>query len=171
MKISYLMLGGNIGDRINYLSRSIELLGRDAGKIVGKSAIYESEPWGFDDSRWFLNQVVVLETNLVPLALLEIIRRIEQIMGRERTNGSYQARAIDIDILLYDNQIINTPELVIPHPLMAERMFVLMPMAELAPNLSHPVLYRTMAYLKEHCNDTKQVELKFKIEHNNHEFI
>ena len=151
------MLGGNVGDRMEYICRSIEMLQRDVGHIAAKSAVYESEPWGFDDPCWFLNQVVAIETNLSPLALLKKIIQIEKIMGRVRTDGDYQARTIDIDILLYGNQVINTPEIVIPHLHMAERMFVLMPMAELAPDLKHPVLQHSMTYLKKYCMDKKKV--------------
>ena len=147
MKISYLLLGGNLGDRIEYLRRSIDLLRRDAGSIIAMSSIYESEPWGFNDPQWFLNQAVALETNLSPLELLECIQRIEKTLGRLRTHNGYQARTIDIDIILYDNIVINTPELVIPHPLMTQRMFVMQPMAEIAPDMEHPVLLRTMTYL------------------------
>jgi len=159
MEISYLMLGGNIGDRKYYLCRGIDLLRREAGRIVTMSAVYESEPWGFDDPRWFLNQVVVVETNLLPLILLETIQRIEQTLGRRHTHNDYQSRTIDIDILLYGRQMIKTPELVIPHPRIAERMFVLQPMTELAPDMEHPVLHSTMTYLKEQCMDRKQVRL------------
>ena len=157
MEISYLMVGGNVGDRMKYLNRCIDLLRSDIGRITSMSAIYESEPWGFDDTQWFLNQVVVVETNLAPFALLEYIQRIEQTLGRLRTHDGYHSRTMDIDILLYGNLVINTPELVIPHPRMAERMFVLQPMAELAPDMEHPVLHQTMANLREHCADRKQV--------------
>jgi len=139
------------------LRRTVELLRREAGCITAMSAVYESEPWGFDDPCWFLNQAVILETNLAPHALLECIRQIEQTMGRVRMNDGYHARTMDIDILLYDHRVINTPELVIPHPRMTERMFVLQPMAELAPYLEHPVLHQTMAYLRKHCSDRKQI--------------
>ena len=154
------MLGGNVGDRMDYLNRCIDLLRSNVGRIAAMSAVYESEPWGFDDSQWFLNQVVVVETNLNPLTLLTYIQRIEQTLGRRRTDNSYQSRTMDIDILLYCNHIINIPELVIPHPRMAERMFVLQPMAELAPDLEHPVLQQSMSYLRDHCDDRKQVVLK-----------
>jgi len=154
----FLMLGGNVGDRMEYLRRAVDLLHRDVGWVMALSAVYESEPWGFDDLCWFLNQVAVVETNLAPLALLESIQKIEHTLGRVRTQDGYQARTMDIDILLYGNQMINTPELVIPHPRMAERMFVLQPMAELAPDLKHPVLHCTMEQLRERCMDVMQVK-------------
>jgi len=153
----YLMLGGNIGDRMDYLRRCVELLRRDVGPVMALSSVYESEPWGFDDPCWFLNQVAVVETSLVPLALLECIQRIEQTLGRLRSHDGYQARTMDIDILLYGSQIIHIPGLEIPHPHMAERMFVLQPMAELAPDLEHPALHCTMEQLRERCIDMKQV--------------
>jgi len=154
MEISYLMLGGNIGDRMDNLCRAVELLRRDVGNIVGMSAVYETEPWGFEDPCQFLNQLVALETDLAPFTLLENIQQIEQILGRQRTSNGYQARTMDIDILLYGSHMINTPELVIPHPRMTERMFVLQPMSELAPDLEHPVLHQTMVYLKNCCTDS-----------------
>ena len=153
----YLVLGGNVGDRVEYLRRSVELLRCEAGCVRALSSVYESEPWGFDDPCWFLNQVVALETNLSPHILLECTQRIEQTLGRVRLHDGYHARTIDIDILLYDHLIINTPELVIPHPRMTERIFVLQPMTELAPHLEHPALHQTMEYLRKHCADRKQV--------------
>ena len=151
------MLGSNVGDRKEYLRRCIDLLHRDAGIVTGMSAVYESEPWGFDDPVWFLNQAVALRTDHAPQTLLKKIQQIEQILGRLRTQNAYQARTMDIDILLYGNCVIDIPGLVIPHPRMAERMFVLQPMAELAPDLKHPVLHRTMTCLREHCQDCKIV--------------
>jgi len=153
------MLGGNANDRMAYLRRAVDLLRREAGNITALSAVYESEPWGFDDPCRFLNQAAALETALNPPMLLECIHRIEQTLGRVHTHDGYHARTMDIDILLYGHHIINTPGLVIPHPRMIERMFVLQPMAELAPDLEHPVSHHTMAYLKEHCADRKQVRL------------
>ena len=155
MKISFLLLGGNLGDRMDYLRRCIDLLNSEAGNVITMSSIYESEPWGFDDPQWFLNQAVALETNLSPFELLECIQKIEKTLGRRRTAANeYQARTIDIDIILYDNIVINTPELVIPHPRMTERMFVMQPMAEIAPDMEHPVLNCTMAYLRDNCRDS-----------------
>ena len=157
------MLGGNIGDRMDYLRRSKDLLQLRIGNLLAKSSIYESEPWGFDDEQWFLNQVAVVETNLAPLSLLEEIQQIEKMMGRERTNNAYQKRTIDIDILLYGNLAINTPELVVPHPRMCQRMFVLTPLAEIAPDMKHPVLNDSMTNLKDNCIDAKQVKLYYLI--------
>jgi 2-amino-4-hydroxy-6-hydroxymethyldihydropteridine diphosphokinase len=160
MELSYLILGGNIGDRLDYLHQGVELLSRDAGRITAKSSIYESEPWGFDDPHWFLNRVVAVETDLAPLTLLDCIQKIELTLNRTRIdNVRYAARTIDIDILFYGNHAINLPELIIPHPKIADRMFVLQPMTELAPDFIHPVLHRTMASLKEHCTDTKQLRM------------
>ena len=157
--ISYLILGGNIGDRMAYLRRGVDMLDSVAGCVTSLSSVYESEPWGFDDPCWFLNQAVALETNLSPHALLECTQQIEQTLGRLRTHDGYHARTIDIDILLYDNRVINTAQLVIPHPHMAERMFVLQPMAELAPDLEHPMLHQSMTFLREQCADRKQVSV------------
>ena len=150
MEISYLMLGGNVGDRAEYLRRSIDFLNRDAGTVTEMSSVYESEPWGFGHPVWFLNQAVKLDTTLNPRELLECIHHIELALGRIRTGKGYEARTADIDILFYGNLIVNTPELTIPHPRIAERMFVLKPLAELAPNLTHPVFQRNVRNLSEH---------------------
>ena len=158
---TYLMLGGNVGDRMDYLRRAVAAIQHHVGRVVAISGVYETEPWGFDDPCPFLNQVVAVETNLDPYALLKSTQQIEDALGRIRTQDGYQARTMDIDILLYGHQAIHTPDLVIPHPRMAERMFVLLPMAELAPDLEHPVLHHNMAYLKEHCRDTMQVSVFF----------
>ena len=159
METVYLMLGGNVGNREEYLRQCIDLLHRDAGTVTGMSAVYESEPWGFDDPDRFLNRVVALRTRHTPKTLLEIIQQIEQTLGRTRTHTGYEARTMDIDILLYGNLVIDTPDLVIPHPRMTERMFVLQPMAELAPDLEHPVLHRTMTCLRDQCKDRKTCEV------------
>lgn len=155
--ISYLMLGSNVGDREDYLRRSIHYLQRDVGRVATMSSLYESEPWGFDDPRWFLNRAIAVATDLAPLTLLASVLQIEQTLGRVRTHSGYQARTIDIDILFYGNRVVNLPNLVIPHPHIAQRLFVLQPMAELCPDMEHPVLHRTMAELRDCCTDTMQV--------------
>ena len=152
-----MLLGSNVGNREDYLIGCINLLNRDTGTVIGMSSVYESEPWGFDDPVWFLNQVIALKTHHTSQTLLENIRQIEHTLGRTRTSAGYHPRTIDIDILLYGGCVINVPGLVIPHPRMTERMFVLQPMAELAPNLEHPALKRTMTYLRDHCEDRKIV--------------
>jgi len=151
------MLGGNSGNRMDYLRRAVDMLRVEVGRVVALSSVYESEPWGFNDPCWFLNLVAVVETELAPFSLLQCIHRIEHELGRQRSHDGYHARTIDIDILLYGNQIIDIPGLEIPHPRIAERMFVLQPLAELAPNLEHPVLHCTMEQLREKCADIKQV--------------
>jgi len=167
MIITFLLLGGNIGDRMDFLNRCIELLRSRVGHFVAMSSVYESEPWGFESSQWFLNQVVAVETNLNPNTLLEKTKKIEKDLGRNKGGGKlhrgggkprpYEARTMDIDILLYGDIVINTPDLIIPHPRMSERMFVLKPMAEIAPDLVHPVQHITIADLMLQCTDVKQV--------------
>jgi len=158
-KTAYLLLGGNIDDRLYFLERALDMLNNLAGKIKSVSNVYESEPWGFESSQWFLNQAVELETNLMPLILLEKIKLIEKYLGRIRTAEVYQSRTIDIDIVLYNSAIFNSPELVIPHPRMTERMFVLLPMAEIAPDIHHPIYNCSVAYLKEHCCDMSKINI------------
>ncbi|MDR2040372.1 MAG: 2-amino-4-hydroxy-6-hydroxymethyldihydropteridine diphosphokinase [Bacteroidales bacterium] len=157
MKKSYLLLGSNIGDREAYLRRSISLLGANCGKVNRLSSIYESEPWGFDHPDWFLNQAVELLTLLDAHILLEKIQEIETALGRIRTSGDYEARTMDIDIIFYGKEQIHLPDLVVPHPHMAERMFVLQPLSDLIPDWVHPVLDRTIHVLKEECTDVLTV--------------
>lgn len=151
------MLGGNEGDRLGYLRRSIDLLNLNWGIVAGRSAVYESEPWGFRHSSWFLNQVVMLETDYPASKLLNGVLQIEQTLGRVRQHTGYHARTMDIDILFYGNHVINTCKLTVPHPRIAERMFVLKPLSELSPGLIHPVLCQSMRDMKNYCTDTLQV--------------
>ena len=158
MEKSYLLLGSNMGDRMEYLEKSREQLNRKAGKITKLSSVYESEPWGFD-SAWFLNQVVEMETGMDAPDLLKVIHGIEQEYGRQRKPGGYQPRTIDIDILFYGDQVIDMPDLIIPHPRIAERMFVLVPMAELVPGMIHPVERLSLSDLKRQCPDQSIVKV------------
>jgi 2-amino-4-hydroxy-6-hydroxymethyldihydropteridine diphosphokinase len=134
----YLALGSNVGDRERNLRAAIELL-----PVLRISPIYETEPVDYTEQPWFLNLVVEAETDLSPFDLLATTSRIEQELGRVRDIPK-GPRTIDIDILLFGDQIVNTPDLQIPHPRMAERRFVLAPLADLAPDLRHPATRQTV---------------------------
>ncbi len=146
MKTVYLALGSNIGDRESNLRAAIESFSGAGITVLRESPIYETEPVGFTDQRWFLNMVVEAETAFFPLQLLTRTGKVERALGRVRTvpNGP---RTIDIDILLYGNAVVHTPRLEIPHPRMQERRFVLAPLADLSPALRHPVLRQTVRQL------------------------
>jgi 2-amino-4-hydroxy-6-hydroxymethyldihydropteridine diphosphokinase len=152
----YLLLGSNEGDRLSWMQQAIEQLALKSGNIVRKSAVYQTAAWGINEQPDFLNMVVLLNTDLQPLELLNNIHNIEQLLGRQR-EVKWGQRTLDIDILLYDNQVITLPELTIPHGFMQERRFTLVPLAELAPNLVHPVLHKTIIQLLEDCADTLEV--------------
>lgn len=147
-------LGTNLGNRHNNMLTAIALLSERVGKILALSALYETEPWGFESENTFLNVALSMETEFQPMELLSITQDVEQEMGRTaKSNGSYQDRLIDIDLLTYDQLIWVSPILVLPHPLMHEREFVLKPLVEIAPDLVHPILNKTMSQLYDrlHC--------------------
>jgi 2-amino-4-hydroxy-6-hydroxymethyldihydropteridine diphosphokinase len=148
MKLVYLSLGSNIGDREAHLRAAIERMRGADLRVLRQSPVYETEPVGATDPRWFLNLVVEAETSLFPLQLLARTGRIERELGRVRTvpNGP---RTIDIDILLYGNAVVRAARLEIPHPRMSERRFVLAPLADLAPGLRHPLTHQTVRQLLE----------------------
>lgn len=124
------------------------LLAERVGDVLALSGFYETEPWGFQSAHTFLNAALQLETALSPLELLKATQQIELEMGRtEKSNGVYHDRIIDIDILLYDDLILQTPELTLPHPLMHERQFVMEPLSEIAPNVIHPVFGKSVISL------------------------
>ena len=146
----FLGLGSNQGERLAHLSRALRALSAVPGARVRQFApIYETEPVGGPPQPLFLNTAVELETALAPLVLLEAIKRLERELGRVATAEHWGPRIIDIDILLYDQMIMDTPQLTIPHPRMHLRRFVLEPLAQLAPHLRHPVLHQTIAQLLE----------------------
>lgn len=140
MALVYLGLGTNLGNKQQNLNEAIQRLSLCAGNIISESAYYTSAPWGFKSENEFLNAVILLETNLSPFGLLEKTQETEREMGREaKKSASYSDRIIDIDILLYDNLVIDQPTLKIPHPFITERDFVLIPLSEIAPGLVHPI--------------------------------
>ena len=152
MNKAYLLIGGNMGNRVEQLQMAVDQIGQRIGQVAQVSALYETAAWGKTDQASFLNQALLVNTDLEPLPLLKELLAIELEMGRERLekNGP---RTIDIDIIFYNDAIIHEPGLLVPHPAMAQRRFVLAPLAEIAPNLRHPQLKQTMRDLLEACTD------------------
>ena len=148
MAIAYLALGTNIGNKRRNMITAAALLAERVGDVLALSGFYETEPWGFQSENTFLNAALQLDTSLSPLELLKATQEIEIEMGRtQKSNGAYHDRIIDIDILLYDDLVLQTPELTLPHPLMHERLFVMEPLAEIAPNVIHPVFKKPIISL------------------------
>ena len=153
----YLSLGSNLGDRAANLEHAIAALPTSDTRVLRRSALYATEPVGFLDQPWFLNCAVALRTELMPKLFLAKMLNIEQDMGRRRTQPK-GPRNIDIDILLFGNSVISAPQLDVPHPAMHQRRFVLEPLAEIAPDIIHPVLGKTIKELLFECPDKMQVK-------------
>ncbi|MDB5262594.1 MAG: 2-amino-4-hydroxy-6-hydroxymethyldihydropteridine diphosphokinase [Adhaeribacter sp.] len=158
MPATYLLLGSNQGQRASFLAAATALLANQAGPVTRKSAIYETAAWGLEDQAAFLNQVLQVSTDLSPEKLLVQINLIEIELGRERII-KWGARVIDIDILYYDDLVLQSPELIIPHPHLQARRFTLMPLAEIAPAFRHPVFGKTNQELLAECPDNLPVAL------------
>lgn len=147
MPTAYIALGSNLGDRAQALCRAVDLLG-GLGQVVARSSLYETEPVGFQEQPPFLNAVVALETELEPLPLLRALLAIEAELGRDRARGTPKGpRTLDLDLLLMGDRILAQEGLTLPHPSLARRRFVLEPLAEIAPQLRHPVRGQTIAEL------------------------
>lgn len=154
MAKAYLSLGTNLGNKRRNLITAAALLAERAGDILALSGIYETEPWGFESAHRFLNAALILETAYTPSDLLQVTRLIEIEMGRiAKSDGVYDDRLIDIDILLYDDVVMQTERLSLPHPLMHKRRFVLEPLAEIAPEAVHPVFHKTIHQLTAELNN------------------
>jgi len=154
----YILLGGNLGDKQKVFSEARRMLSQQVGTITNQSALYETEPWGFVSDDIFWNQVIELSTAFSPEEVLVQTQQIEQALGRIRKANQYDSRIIDIDILFHGDQIIQTENLVIPHPRIQERKFVLLPLCEIAPELIHPVFHKSIWQLVNECADPLKVE-------------
>ncbi len=153
----FLGLGTNLGDRGKNLQTAIEKINESVGAVASSSSVYETEPWGFKAESKFLNMVVEVKTLLKPSGLLGRILMIESQMGRTREGKEYKSRIIDIDVLLYDNRILTKNALMVPHPGLQDRRFVLEPLAEIAPDFIHPVSKKSIKELLFECKDDSKV--------------
>jgi len=162
MNKAYIALGSNIPPRFNYLKQAIEAIHElDQVSVINQSAIYETEPVGYKDQNKFLNQVIEVNTSQTALELLELCQSIEDRLGRKR-NVRWGPRTIDLDILLYEQEIIEMDQLLVPHPRMTQRAFVLIPLMELAPNLILPIINKTVSeQLESLSNDEKRGVVKW----------
>jgi 2-amino-4-hydroxy-6-hydroxymethyldihydropteridine diphosphokinase len=160
METCYLLLGSNTGNRLNYIRQAALSMALYAGNIMDHSSVYETEPWGFENGTAFLNQVIEVQTSLGPDELINKIMQAELELGRVRiiNEAGYSDRSIDIDLLFFGQQIINRPGLIVPHPLMHQRMFTLVPMSEIAPEFIHPVFKKNIMQLITECPDRLKVK-------------
>ncbi len=154
----YLLLGGNLGNKREIFAQAKQLISQQIGRVTGQTAIYETEPWGFESSDLFWNQVLEITTTLTPVEVLAQTQQIENTLGRIRKSDQYVSRIIDIDILFIDDLVLQTEKLIIPHPRIQERRFALVPLCELVPALLHPVFEKTIAQLLNDCPDKLNVE-------------
>jgi 2-amino-4-hydroxy-6-hydroxymethyldihydropteridine diphosphokinase len=157
MAIAYLSLGSNLGNREANIKSALKMMGQKV-RIVKVSSLYETEPVGYKDQPWFLNCACSAETDLAPHALLKFVKAIERKLGRKPT-FRFGPRVIDIDILFYDDLILDSPDLIIPHHRLAERAFVLVPLTEIAPGLIHPLLDQTIEDLLQRVERLEKVRL------------
>ncbi len=157
MNTAYLLTGGNLGERVHNLATARELVAEQIGNIIAASSLYETAAWGNTDQPAFLNQAIMIETPLNARQLIRRILKIEKKMGRVREE-KYGPRLIDIDILLFNNEKHNYQFLKLPHPEMKNRRFALLPLAEIAPEIIHPVLKKTIAELLQECKDELEVK-------------
>jgi|SRR5690606_41624087 len=157
MSLVYLLLGANLGDRFIQMSNAFAEIETHIAPIIKSSSLYQTEAWGKEEEPPYLNQVVCLESNLTPQALLKSINTVEDKLGRTR-KVKWESRIIDIDILFYDELILNEPDLIIPHPYIAQRKFTLIPLAEIAADLIHPVLKKDVKALLLALDDPLEVK-------------
>jgi 2-amino-4-hydroxy-6-hydroxymethyldihydropteridine diphosphokinase len=148
----FLLLGSNLGDRHLFLKQAIEQIGRDIAPVIKASSVYETQSWGKTDAPDYLNQVIMLQTSLSAQTILQKILNIENVLGRHREE-KWGSRTIDIDILFYGQEVINQPGLQVPHPELHKRRFTLEPLAEIAPEMVHPLLNKHILQVKTELKD------------------
>ena len=155
------LLGSNLGNRQLLVNQACMMIGERCGKIVAKSRLYESEPWGFKAEHWFLNMVVEINTSLSPDALMKTLLSIEKELGRDHStpHEGYVSRPIDLDILYYGNQIIDTQMVIAPHPRLHQRRFTLLPLCDIAPDFVHPTMKKTNRQLLDECDDYGKINI------------
>ena len=159
MERCFILFGSNMGDKNKIYAQACLLINNRCGRIVAQSSAYESEPWGFEAKEWFLNRLVVVETELEPEAMLHQLLDIEAELGRVRhpETGGYTSRTADLDILYYGSRIVLTDSLTIPHPRLHQRRFALLPLCEVAPEFVHPAFNMTQTELLKRCFDFSEV--------------
>ena len=157
----FVLLGSNLGDRELLVNQACRMMGERCGEIVAKSRLFESEPWGFQSEHWFLNMVVRLATPLSPDALMQELLNIEKELGRDRTvqHEGYVSRPMDLDILYYGDEIIDTQLVIVPHPRLHQRRFTLLPLCDVAPDFVHPTIKKTNLQLLDECQDSGKVNI------------
>ena len=159
MERCLILFGSNMGDKNKIYAQACLLINNRCGRIVAQSSAYESEPWGFEAKEWFLNRLIVVETELEPEAMLHQLLDIEAELGRVRhpETGGYTSRTADLDILYYGSRIVLTDILTIPHPRLHQRRFALLPLCEVAPEFVHPAFNLTQTELLKRCFDFSEV--------------
>jgi dihydroneopterin aldolase/2-amino-4-hydroxy-6-hydroxymethyldihydropteridine diphosphokinase len=162
--IAFIGIGSNLGDKVHYFEKAVsEILKTDHHRLLAKSSLFKTKPMGYTSQDWFINGVIKIETDLEAHELLQTLKSIESQLGRSKTL-KWGPRTIDLDILFFDDVEIHTEELQIPHPLIQERQFVLIPLAEIDRNLIHPVLKKTVREFLENLKEDQGVEkLSFQI--------
>ena len=154
---AYIGVGSNLGDKLENCRRGVaELVDDEGSRLVDRSPIYRTEPVDYTDQDWFVNYAVKVATMLEPLALLDKLKSIEHHAGRRRDSVRFGPRVLDLDIILYDDIVMDLPQLVIPHPRMHKRRFVLRPVCDIDPHINHPVFHRTVQSLLEDLTETGQ---------------
>lgn len=152
-------MGGNLGNREKTLSEARKMIGKEIGEIMKVSSIYETEAWGFITDQPFLNQVILVETEYSAVHTLKLLLSLEKELGRKRTSNSYDSRVIDLDILFYNETIISSEQLNLPHPRLHQRQFTLVPLNEIASQKIHPVYNERICRLMEECLDPSKVRV------------